>query len=185
MTDNDDRLIAQFMTEHKPQVADMGFTRRVMRHLPQHTDRLNRYWTLFCFAIGALAVAMMGSLSRLGSLLTGVMGDLVGAVAVNDCVRPSTLLTVVVAITAISIITISRTPVHHRREPLAGGGCGCAPRLHTARQRVRCTFTCGCTANPFWYIRDGGRGSRCCAACGCGDAHWLHPCACHHCRLVT
>ena len=49
MTDNDDRLIAQFMTEHKPQVADMGFTRRVMRHLPQHTDRLNRYWTLFCF----------------------------------------------------------------------------------------------------------------------------------------
>lgn len=115
MIDNDDRLIAQFMTEHKPQVADMGFTRRVMRHLPQHTDRLNRYWTFFCFAIGALAVAMMGSLSRLGSLLTGVMGDLVGAVAVNDCVRPSTLLTVVVAITAISIITISRTPVHHRR----------------------------------------------------------------------
>ena len=104
MTDNDDRLIAQFMTEHKPQVADMGFTRRVMRHLPQHTDRLNRYWTLFCFAIGALAVAMMGSLPRL-----------VGVVAVNDCVRPSTLLTVVVAITAISIITISRTPVHHRR----------------------------------------------------------------------
>ena len=89
MTDNDDRLIAQFMTEHKPQVADMGFTRRVMRHLPQHTDRLNRYWTLFCFAIGALAVAMMGSLPRLGSLLMGVMGDLVGVVAVNDCVRPS------------------------------------------------------------------------------------------------
>lgn len=115
MIDNDDRLIAQFMTEHKPQVADMGFTRRVMRHLPQHTDRLHRYWTLFCFAIGVLAVAMMGSLPRLGSLLMGVMGDLVGVVAVNDCVRPSTLLTVVVAITAISIITISRTPVHHRR----------------------------------------------------------------------
>lgn len=115
MTDNDDRLIAQFMTEHKPQVADMGFTRRVMRHLPQRTDRLNRYWTLFCFAVGALAVVMMGSLPRLGSLLAGVMGDVVGAVAVNDCVRPSTLLTVVVAITAISIITISRTPVHHRR----------------------------------------------------------------------
>ena len=45
----------------------------------------------------------------------GVMGDLVGVVAVNDCVRPSTLLAVVVGITAISIITISRTPVHHRR----------------------------------------------------------------------
>lgn len=43
MTDNDNRLIAQFMTEHKPQVPDMGFTRRVMRHLPQRTDRLNRY----------------------------------------------------------------------------------------------------------------------------------------------
>ena len=57
----------------------------------------------------------MGSRPRLGSLLMGVMGDLVGVVAVNDCVRPSTLLTVVVAITAISIITISRTPVHHRR----------------------------------------------------------------------
>ena len=118
LTDNDDSLIAQFMTEHKPQVTDMGFTRRVMRHLPQHTDRLNRYWTLFCFAIGALAVAMMGSLPRLagrGARLSGFMGDCVGAVEVNHCVRPSTLLTVVVAITAISIITISRTPVHHRR----------------------------------------------------------------------
>ena len=115
MIDNDDKLITQFMTEHSPQVADMGFTRRVMRHLPQRTNRLNRYWTLFCLAVGVLAVVLTGAVSRLGSLLAGVMGDVVGAAAVNDCVHTSTLLTVVMAISVVSIITIWRTPVHHRR----------------------------------------------------------------------
>lgn len=55
MTDKDNQLIASFFRHAaEEQIADNGFTRRVINHLPADTVRQSRLWTLFCVVIAAL-----------------------------------------------------------------------------------------------------------------------------------
>jgi len=54
--DNNDLLLQQFFSEAaRQQIADDGFTERVMQALPQqrafNIKRFNRLWTLFCVAV--------------------------------------------------------------------------------------------------------------------------------------
>lgn len=51
MTENDDKLLAGFFVENRHEIADNGFTRRVMRHLPDHTRRISQLWVTFCFTL--------------------------------------------------------------------------------------------------------------------------------------
>ena len=59
MTEHDDILIKDFFQEAaQQQIADNGFTNRVMESLPDsiasETHRLTRLWTWFCILIGGL-----------------------------------------------------------------------------------------------------------------------------------
>ena len=61
MTDDNDILLKQFFQEaSQQQIADDGFTERVMRHLPQHSllvahrRWLTRLWTMFCIVVFAI-----------------------------------------------------------------------------------------------------------------------------------
>ena len=61
MTDDNDILLKQFFQEaSQQQIADDGFTERVMRHLPQHSllvahgRWLTRLWTAFCIVVFAI-----------------------------------------------------------------------------------------------------------------------------------
>ena len=68
MIEDNNRMIEQFFNETAPQqIADNGFTERVMQHLPQHTSLaarrtlLTRLWTAFCIVVFAvLFVAFHG-----------------------------------------------------------------------------------------------------------------------------
>lgn len=51
MMENDDKLLASFFAEHRQEIADNGFSRRVMRHLPDRVQRLSQIWTTFCFTL--------------------------------------------------------------------------------------------------------------------------------------
>lgn len=55
MMKNDDKLIASFFAANRQEIADNGFTRQVMRHLPDRTHRISQVWVTFCFTL-ALAL---------------------------------------------------------------------------------------------------------------------------------
>ena len=48
MMENDDKLIEQFFATNRQEIADDGFTRSVIRHLPDHTRRISQIWVTFC-----------------------------------------------------------------------------------------------------------------------------------------
>lgn len=61
MTENDDRLIEQFLAPGRREMEDNGFTERVMRHLPHRRDRLAQVWTWGGFTLAlALFIAFDG-----------------------------------------------------------------------------------------------------------------------------
>ena len=68
MNEDNDLLIKHFFQQAaQQQIADNGFTERVMQHLPQHTSLaarrtlLTRLWTAFCIVVFAvLFVAFHG-----------------------------------------------------------------------------------------------------------------------------
>ena len=48
MTEIDnDKLLRDFFAENKQEIADNGFSRRVMHHLPGRSNRLARIWSAF------------------------------------------------------------------------------------------------------------------------------------------
>jgi len=52
---SDDALIEQFFSQARTlEIADDGFTERVMRRLPDRAMQLSRLWTLFCLVLGAV-----------------------------------------------------------------------------------------------------------------------------------
>lgn len=68
MTENDnDKLLVSFFAEHKHEIADNGFSRRVLRRLPGY--RLSQIWTICCFTLAfVLLVAFDGVQAILNAL---------------------------------------------------------------------------------------------------------------------
>lgn len=69
MMENDDKLLKQFFADNRQEIADNGFTRRVLHRLPDHSRRLSQIWTVFCFTLAlVLFVAFDGLQLVLGTL---------------------------------------------------------------------------------------------------------------------
>ena len=54
-TNKTDKLLKDFFSEHKQEIADNGFTQRVMRRLPEHADRS---WIVWIFAAIGMAISL-------------------------------------------------------------------------------------------------------------------------------
>lgn len=54
-TNKSDKLLKDFFSEHKQEIADNGFTQRVMRQLPEHADR---GWIVWIFAAFGMAITI-------------------------------------------------------------------------------------------------------------------------------
>lgn len=68
MTENkDELLVRKFFEENRTDIPDSGFTRRVMRRLPDRTRRLNRIWTAICVALGVVVAVKLDWLEALSS----------------------------------------------------------------------------------------------------------------------
>lgn len=48
MMENDDKLISQFMHANKHEIADNGFSRRVIRRLPEQAKRMSDVLSIIC-----------------------------------------------------------------------------------------------------------------------------------------
>ena len=77
MMENDDKLLEQFFADNRQEIADNGFTRRVMHRLPNHSHRLSQIWTAFCFT---LALVLFVTLNGLQSILDTLRETFNGAI---------------------------------------------------------------------------------------------------------
>lgn len=59
---DNNKILRNFFTENKQEIADNGFSRRVMRHLPDRSYRLARLWTAFVMAVAAVLFIWLGGL---------------------------------------------------------------------------------------------------------------------------
>lgn len=54
MTEFDDKTINQFFKAEKKEIEDNGFSRRVIRHLPDRSKKLSDIWSVFCTVIAII-----------------------------------------------------------------------------------------------------------------------------------
>lgn len=93
MTDNDykDKFLEDFFAANRHDVADDGFTRRVMRRLPQRHNRLAQAWNTLCILLAAVLFVAAGGVQLVWATLQETFIGLVEQGATAD-VDPRSLL---------------------------------------------------------------------------------------------
>lgn len=66
MIDDNEQLLRQFFSEaSQQQIADEGFSERVMRKLPSRINWFSRLWTAFCILVFAVLFVVFDGMSQL------------------------------------------------------------------------------------------------------------------------
>lgn len=75
---DDDKLIQEFFSERKQEeIADNGFSRRVMRNLPDRNNRLMQWWTAFTVVIGLALFWKLGGWEAMWGTLREVFSGMI------------------------------------------------------------------------------------------------------------
>lgn len=69
MTENNDKLLADFFAENRQEITDNGFTRRVIRRLPDRGKRLANLWTAIGFTLAAVLFVALDGIRLIGDAL--------------------------------------------------------------------------------------------------------------------
>ena len=92
MTEIDnDKLLKDFFAENKREIADNGFSRRVMHHLPDRSNRLARLWTVFVMTVGATLFVTLGGLEAVWGTLKDVLIGMINHGATSSIRNQSSL----------------------------------------------------------------------------------------------
>lgn len=76
MTDNkDELLVGRFFEENRIRIPDDGFSRRVMRNLPDRKRRIGRIWTAVCSVVALLFLIKNDFIAALPGILEGIACD--------------------------------------------------------------------------------------------------------------
>ncbi|MDR1004486.1 MAG: DUF5056 domain-containing protein [Prevotellaceae bacterium] len=76
-TDND-RLLRQFFDENRHEIADRGFSRRVMHRLTANrTRRLARLWSLFCALLAVVIFVATDAATLIWNALRNILTDVI------------------------------------------------------------------------------------------------------------
>lgn len=78
MTENkqDDRLLQAFFAESKQEIADNGFTRRVMQHLPGRKQRIMYVWNVLIIAVSTTIFFCFDGVEAVGHTLAEAFGNM-------------------------------------------------------------------------------------------------------------
>ncbi|WP_281643893.1 DUF5056 domain-containing protein [Bacteroides zoogleoformans] len=69
MENDNDKLLTSFFAEHRKEIADNGFSRRVLRQLPNRSQRLSLVWNIFCVTLAlVLLITLDGLQATLNTL---------------------------------------------------------------------------------------------------------------------
>ncbi len=96
MMETNDKLIRDFFGEHKQEIADNGFSRRVMHRLPDRQRKLTRLWKACVATILLVLFFVFGGLQGLIGTLRDIFVSMVQHGATNF--DPRTLIIVVVVL---------------------------------------------------------------------------------------
>jgi hypothetical protein len=72
MTETDDKLLKRFFSEHKQEIEDNGFSRLVMKRLPDRSLSISNVWTTGCKALALILFFALGGLQAIGGVLREV-----------------------------------------------------------------------------------------------------------------
>lgn len=93
MTESDDRLIERFFQEAaQQQIADDGFTERVMASLPDASVRvhqLTRMWTWFCILTGGVLFFLLNGWETLKATMLAILETVLTALSVLVTTAPT------------------------------------------------------------------------------------------------
>lgn len=96
MTEIDDKLFKDFFAEQKQEIADNGFSRRVMHHLPNRSNRLSQWCTTIIMAIAVILFFTLNGFQAVIATLREVFVNMVQSGASN--LDPKSLLIAVVVL---------------------------------------------------------------------------------------
>lgn len=66
LNDADEQLLQAFFADHQEEIADDGFSNRVMQHLPAPSHRrLERWWQVACIVMGVIFIVSTQMVSSL------------------------------------------------------------------------------------------------------------------------
>jgi hypothetical protein len=75
--ETDDELLKQLFSGQKQEIADNGFTRRVIRHLPDRRKRLATLWMMvFCSLCAIILFFALGGIE----IITGILHETVASI---------------------------------------------------------------------------------------------------------
>jgi uncharacterized membrane protein len=94
MTDNDNILIERLFEEaSRQQIADDGFTKRVMAALPDNSAakvrRLSRLWTWFCILVGVALFFLLNGWAVLKATLLAIFNTVLTSLSVLLTTAPT------------------------------------------------------------------------------------------------
>ena len=70
LNDADEQLLQAFFADHQEEIADDGFSNRVMQHLPAPSHRrLERWWQVACLVMGVIFIVSTQMVSSLEDFL--------------------------------------------------------------------------------------------------------------------
>lgn len=90
MESNDDKLLREFFATEKKEIADNGFSRRVMRRLPTRVNRLAQIWAVFVSLVALMLFFAFDGLQAVISTLRDVFVSMVQSSATN--IDPKSLI---------------------------------------------------------------------------------------------
>ena len=76
---NEDKLLQKFFAEHRKDIADEGFTRRVIQRLPAHKNRTAQIWTFCCSVLTLVAFVALDGVHLLGNALMQALRNTVNS----------------------------------------------------------------------------------------------------------
>ena len=91
MTETDDKQIEQFLSAGRREIADNGFSRRVMRHLPDRRERFVLWWTRLGFTLTLVLFIALDGIQLLWNALRETVTSMVEQGMAAD-VDPKSLL---------------------------------------------------------------------------------------------
>ena len=77
MTETDDKQIEQFLSAGRREIADNGFSRRVMRHLPDRRERFVLWWTRLGFTLALVLFIALDGIQLLWNALREAVTSMV------------------------------------------------------------------------------------------------------------
>lgn len=83
MESNEDKLLREFFAKEKKEIADNGFSHRVMRRLPNRVNRLMQVWAVFVSLVTLLLFFAFDGLQAVISTLRDVFVSMVQSSATN------------------------------------------------------------------------------------------------------